>query len=125
MEFLPYVLVFVLPCARFPNSFPNMASQIYLVVGSLINVLYFKIVSPLIRCTSSTAKCTKSVIPCLVVFVYFGVSISVLVSYTFCVSIFTPSCNMIFAMRYSGEGVYEFVGFSVMVIIYNFRVGSL
>ena len=100
MEFLPYVLVFVLPCARFPNSFPNVAIQIYLVVGSLINVLYFKIVSPLIGYTTGTAKCTKSIILCLVVFIYFSLNISMLVSYTFCVSIFTPSCNMIFAVRY-------------------------
>ena len=39
-----------------------------------------------------------------------------LVSHTLCVSIFTASCDIVFAEQYSGKCVYIFVGGSVMMI---------
>ena len=53
METVPSVFVLVSPCARFPNYFPNAANKISLLDGSLINVLYFGIVCPVIGYTTS------------------------------------------------------------------------
>ena len=46
-ESVPFVLVFLSPCVRFPHSFPNAVVHTAWVAGSAAIFLYFVIVSPL------------------------------------------------------------------------------
>ena len=46
-ESVPFVLVLLSPCVRFPHSFPNAVVHTAWVAGSAASFLYFVIVSPL------------------------------------------------------------------------------
>ena len=44
---MPFVLVLLSPCVRFPYSFPNAVVHTACVAGSAASFLYFVIISPL------------------------------------------------------------------------------
>ena len=44
---MPFVLILLSPCVRFPHSFPNAVVHTAWVAGSAASLLYFVIVSPL------------------------------------------------------------------------------
>ena len=46
-ESVPFVLVLLSPCVRFPHSFPDASVHTAWVAGSAVSFLYFVIVSPL------------------------------------------------------------------------------
>ena len=60
MELVPFVPVFISPCAIRPTSLCNPVSHISLRSGSFANFLYYLIVSPMTGCTTGAEKCSMS-----------------------------------------------------------------
>ena len=60
MESVPFVFVYWLPCARFPNSLPKAVVQVSLKIGSLTSFWYLVMVAPVIGWITGLAKCSMS-----------------------------------------------------------------
>lgn len=58
MESVPGVLMSLLPCTRFPNSFPNVQDHVCASIGSFRSFLYFVIDLPVTGCMTGAQKCS-------------------------------------------------------------------